>query len=247
MPSSRTSWSSTSRWVSDAMTPSESHSEAVLLQTCSLEMDCESNSVMAATLANGGTCPITGEKLLSQEAVSNTLSLMYSCGMSIYSGQFAFQVKLIAYSSPWSWPRWSGQFCPILVLLVLWTRLIKKWPLWDLITHYNRPWKALHSEIAFDSNTTEDFNASYAVLHAEWVTSVLSTFLSVDYVMKLLTKLMPCQCGLPAMSAVSGAMMLVIPKVMGITLWSPPLDRLNNSVRGVQFCQELIRKYAFHE
>ncbi len=35
-------------------------------QTTSLEMDCESNSVMAATLANGGTCPITGEKLLSQ-------------------------------------------------------------------------------------------------------------------------------------------------------------------------------------
>ncbi len=48
------------------------------------------------------------------------------------------------------------------------------------------------------------------------------------------------------MSAVSGALMLVIPKVMGITLWSPPLDRLNNSERGVQFCQELIKKYAFH-
>ena len=60
-------------------------------QTCSLEMDCESNSVIAATLANGGTCPITGEKMLSQEAVTNTLSLMYSCGMSIYSGQFAFK------------------------------------------------------------------------------------------------------------------------------------------------------------
>ncbi len=49
------------------------------------------------------------------------------------------------------------------------------------------------------------------------------------------------------MSAVSGALMLVIPQVMGITLWSPPLDRLNNSVRGVQFCQELIKKYSFHK
>ena len=49
------------------------------------------------------------------------------------------------------------------------------------------------------------------------------------------------------MSAVSGGMMLVIPKVMGITLWSPPLDRLNNSNRGVQFCQELIKRYSFHK
>ena len=68
---------------------------SVLFQTCSLEQTCESNSVMAATLANGGTCPITGDKILSEEAVTNTLSLMYSCGMSIYSGQFAFRVRLL--------------------------------------------------------------------------------------------------------------------------------------------------------
>ena len=55
-------------------------------------MNCESNSVMAATLANGGTCPITGERVLSGESVTNTLSLMFSCGMNIYSGQFAFMV-----------------------------------------------------------------------------------------------------------------------------------------------------------
>jgi len=60
------------------------------IQLSSLEMNCESNSVLAATLANNGTCPITGEKILKQEAVTNVLSLMYSCGMSIYSGQFAF-------------------------------------------------------------------------------------------------------------------------------------------------------------
>ena len=58
-------------------------------------MNCESNSVLAATLANNGTCPITGERILKPEAVTNVLSLMYSCGMSIYSGQFAFQVTWI--------------------------------------------------------------------------------------------------------------------------------------------------------
>ena len=40
--------------------------------------------------------------------------------------------------------------------------------------------------------------------------------------------------------------MVVIPNVMGISLWSPPLDNFGNSVRGLQFCKELIRLYHFH-
>ena len=55
---------------------------------CSLEMNCESMSIMAATLANGGICPITGKRVLESQAVRNVLSLMYSCGMYNYSGQF---------------------------------------------------------------------------------------------------------------------------------------------------------------
>ena len=61
-------------------------------QTCSLEMTCESMAIMAASLANGGICPITGDRVLSNTSVKNILSLMYSCGMYNYSGQFAFQV-----------------------------------------------------------------------------------------------------------------------------------------------------------
>ena len=39
---------------------------------------------------------------------------------------------------------------------------------------------------------------------------------------------------------------MVIPNVMGICLWSPPLDGMSNSVRGNEFCKELVSRYDFH-
>lgn len=56
-------------------------------------MTCDSNSVMAATLANNGTCPITGVRVLVPDAINHVTALMYSSGMSINSGQFAFNVS----------------------------------------------------------------------------------------------------------------------------------------------------------
>ncbi|KAK3859832.1 hypothetical protein Pcinc_034085 [Petrolisthes cinctipes] len=63
-------------------------------QLCSLEITAESGAVMAATLANGGINPLTGDPVLTVDAVRNTLTLMHSCGMYNYSGQFAFKVGL---------------------------------------------------------------------------------------------------------------------------------------------------------
>jgi len=59
---------------------------------CSIEVDAEMMSVIAATLANGGVCPLSGDRVFNARTVRNTLSLMSSCGMYDYSGEFAFQM-----------------------------------------------------------------------------------------------------------------------------------------------------------
>ena len=50
------------------------------------------------------------------------------------------------------------------------------------------------------------------------------------------------QVGQPAKSGVSGALVLVVPGVMGVGVWSPPLDTLGNTVRGVAFAEKLVNR-----
>ena len=45
--------------------------------------------VMAGTLANGGVCPITGERVFTREAVGSCLAIMFTCGMYNSSGKSA--------------------------------------------------------------------------------------------------------------------------------------------------------------
>ncbi|XP_070503108.1 glutaminase kidney isoform, mitochondrial-like [Chironomus tepperi] len=113
-------------------------------QLCSIETSAETFSVVASTFANGGVCPLTDEKIFSVDTCRDVLSLMHSCGLYDYSGQFSFNV------------------------------------------------------------------------------------------------------GLPAKSGVSGVIMLVIPNLAGIVCYSPKLDQHGNSVRGIQFCEELLKTYAIH-
>jgi glutaminase len=113
-------------------------------QACSIEVDAQMLAAAAASLANAGVCPLTEDPVFNPGTVQSCLSLMSSCGLYDFSGEFAFSI------------------------------------------------------------------------------------------------------GLPAKSGVSGALMLVIPGLMGVCVWSPRLDEHGNSVRGIDFCRKLVAAYNVH-
>lgn len=70
----------------------------IYFQCCSVSINANIASVISATLANNGICPLSNEKIISQDIVKDCLSLMYACGMYDFSGQFAFKIGLPAKS-----------------------------------------------------------------------------------------------------------------------------------------------------
>lgn len=67
-------------------------------QQCSLLVDCRDLAVMAATLANGGVNPRSGERAVRPELVDSMLSVMTTCGMYDYAGEWVYWVGLPAKS-----------------------------------------------------------------------------------------------------------------------------------------------------
>jgi glutaminase len=65
---------------------------------CSLNVTCGDLAVMGTTLANAGVNPITGMRALAADYVPDVLTVMNSCGMYNYAGQWAYEIGLPAKS-----------------------------------------------------------------------------------------------------------------------------------------------------
>lgn len=67
-------------------------------QQCSILVNCRDLAGMAATLANCGINPVTGEQAVDRCYIRDILSVMYTCGMYNFAGEWAYKVGLPAKS-----------------------------------------------------------------------------------------------------------------------------------------------------
>ena len=70
----------------------------VYFRQCSVLVTCRDLAVMAGTLAAGGRNPVTGARALERGHVGNVLSVMSTCGMYDFAGEWTYTVGLPAKS-----------------------------------------------------------------------------------------------------------------------------------------------------
>ena len=70
----------------------------VYFRQCSIEVDCRDLSLMAATLADSGVHPLTGDRVLDSATNQRVLSVMTTCGMYNAAGDWVTEVGLPAKS-----------------------------------------------------------------------------------------------------------------------------------------------------
>ncbi len=68
------------------------------IQQCSVSVSTPELALMAATLANGGVNPRTGERAISARSLRDVLTIMYTCGLNESSGQWVHSVGIPAKS-----------------------------------------------------------------------------------------------------------------------------------------------------
>src|SRR6266567_6750147 len=67
-------------------------------QQCSVSVTCRDLAIMAATLANRGVNPVTGKQAIRGEYVESVLSVMGSCGMYDFAGEWIYKIGMPAKS-----------------------------------------------------------------------------------------------------------------------------------------------------
>jgi len=70
----------------------------VYFRQCAILVTARDIAVMAATLANRGVNPVTGERVTTPYAITRTLSIMTSSGMYDYAGEWIYRIGIPAKS-----------------------------------------------------------------------------------------------------------------------------------------------------
>ncbi len=65
---------------------------------CSMLVNCRDLAMMAATLANMGRSPVSGESVFDFQLIKYVLTLMFTCGLYDYAGGWAYEVGVPAKS-----------------------------------------------------------------------------------------------------------------------------------------------------
>jgi glutaminase len=79
----------------------EHNPEAALdlyFKQCAVRVNCRDLALMAATLANGGVHPVSRQRAVRSELVGPLLSVMTTCGMYDFSGEWVYRVGMPAKS-----------------------------------------------------------------------------------------------------------------------------------------------------
>lgn len=70
----------------------------IYFRQCSVRVTCCDLAIMAATLANNGVNPTTGVNALPHEYIQDVLTVMNSCGMYNFAGQWSYEIGMPAKS-----------------------------------------------------------------------------------------------------------------------------------------------------
>ncbi|HEX5398317.1 MAG TPA: glutaminase A [Verrucomicrobiae bacterium] len=82
----------------DKLTGDPAPTTELYFQQCSISVNCRDLGMMAATLANRGVNPVTGKQAIRGEYVESVLSVMGTCGMYDYAGEWLYNVGIPAKS-----------------------------------------------------------------------------------------------------------------------------------------------------
>jgi glutaminase len=82
----------------DILTEDPDAALELYFRQCSVRVDCRDLALMAATLANGGVHPVTGAAAVAAPCVGPILSVMATCGVYDFTGEWVYRVGLPAKS-----------------------------------------------------------------------------------------------------------------------------------------------------